>query len=175
MKTDREWFRVRTSIKPFKAYFTLSSTVCFCVVPFIRKEEESGREWFWPLRSRREKLIRCWSHHTMWRTSYQSSATFILLFSHCVFSNVSSNYLHTRGCFTFLHCVSFHLQGEANQVLITSHNDTRAPIQAWGTAGGSWWWWGERGTGYEGEILMLSYEHKSLYILVTHIKPALEE
>ena len=29
--------------------------------------------------------------------------------------------------------MSFHLQGEANQVLITSHNDTRAPIQAWGT------------------------------------------
>ena len=29
--------------------------------------------------------------------------------------------------------------------------------------------------GYEGEILMLAYEHKSSYILVTHIKPALEE
>ena len=28
---------------------------------------------------------------------------------------------------------------------------------------------------YEGEILMLAYEHKSLYILVTHIKLALEE
>ena len=60
--------------------------------------------------------------------------------------------------------------------MIRSHNEARAPIHVWGrgkpvVVRGR----GEGGRGYDGEILMLAHEHKSLYILVTHIKPALEE
>ena len=54
-------------------------------------------------------------------------------------------------------------------MLITSHNDARAPIHARGREssggegeGGK----GKGGMGYEGEILMLAYEDKSSYILV---------
>ena len=58
-------------------------------------------------------------------------------------------------------------------MLITSHNDARAPIHARGRESSGGEREGERGMGYEGEILMLAYEDKSLHILVTHIKPAL--
>ena len=59
-------------------------------------------------------------------------------------------------------------------MLITSHNDARAPIHARGReSSGGEGEGGKGGMGYEGEILMLAYEDKSLYILVTHIKPAL--
>ena len=87
-----------------------------------------------------EKLIRCWSALTMGDDTY--IVGMYALSYVCVDHNKNDTYLVLVNVLSRVDC-----------------------NQQWCTCSMPWL---GKGKGYEGEILMLAYEHKSLYILVTH-------